>query len=64
MLTRPRPHRVRSLCTGPLLDVPEAQVAEVFETNVFGALRVARAVYPHMAARRAGLIINVGSVVG
>lgn len=49
---------------GPVLEVPIAEQREVFETNVIGLLAVTQAVFPHMAARRSGRIVNVGSVVG
>ncbi|KAJ7070818.1 oxidoreductase [Mycena amicta] len=39
-------------------------VKSVFEANTFGAFRVAQAAFPHMAARKSGLIVNIGSVVG
>lgn len=35
-----------------------------FETNVFGLLRVTKAVIPHMRARGEGKIINIGSISG
>ena len=37
---------------------------DVFETNVFGAMRVTRAVLPHMRNMGAGCIINVTSMAG
>lgn len=40
------------------------QVHAVFEANTYGTLRVAQAAFPHMAARRSGLVINIGSIVG
>lgn len=42
---------------------PEA-VARQFETNVFGVLRVTRAVLPAMRRRRTGHVINISSMVG
>ena len=40
------------------------RVRNTFETNTFSALRTAKAVFPHMAARKSGLIINIGSIAG
>src|SRR5205085_8673593 len=40
------------------------QARALFETNVFGLMRVTRAVLPVMRARGRGRIINVSSVVG
>ena len=33
-----------------------------FDTNAFGALRTARCVIPHMAKRKSGMIVNIGSI--
>ena len=35
-----------------------------FETNTFGPARVARAVLPHMRARKSGLLVQVTSIAG
>jgi NAD(P)-dependent dehydrogenase (short-subunit alcohol dehydrogenase family) len=40
------------------------QAQAVFNTNVLGVLRMARAVLPAMRAARDGLVINTGSVLG
>jgi len=49
---------------GPLIDWTAEEMKEVFETNVFAILRISRLVIPHMATRRRGLIMNIGSIVG
>ena len=49
---------------GPILETPLEQVRDVFQTNVVGLLGVTQAVFPHMASRKSGRIVNVGSVVG
>jgi NAD(P)-dependent dehydrogenase (short-subunit alcohol dehydrogenase family) len=49
---------------GPIAEVPFASLRDMFDTNVLGLAAVTQAVFPYMADRRAGLIVNVGSVVG
>ena len=49
---------------GTIYDVTDKQVRDQFETNVFGLLKVTRAIVPLMRKQKAGLIINVSSVAG
>jgi NAD(P)-dependent dehydrogenase (short-subunit alcohol dehydrogenase family) len=49
---------------GPILEVALEDVRRVLETNVVGLVAVSQAVFPNMAERRSGRIVNIGSVVG
>jgi NAD(P)-dependent dehydrogenase (short-subunit alcohol dehydrogenase family) len=49
---------------GALEDVPLEEGRHQFEVNVFGAIRLAQLVLPHMRAQRSGRIINVTSMGG
>jgi len=44
--------------------MPMEEVRAIFETNVFGAVRMLQAVLPSMRQRRAGAIVNVTSMMG
>jgi NAD(P)-dependent dehydrogenase (short-subunit alcohol dehydrogenase family) len=49
---------------GPFEAQTEAQIRRQFDTNLFGAMNVIRAVLPHMRGRKSGRIVNVTSVAG
>ena len=49
---------------GPLEASTDEQISQLFNTNVFGVIRVNRAVLPTMCAQGEGLLIQVGSVLG
>ncbi|MBN9383352.1 MAG: SDR family oxidoreductase [Chitinophagaceae bacterium] len=49
---------------GTLEAAPEEAIQQQFEVNVFGLIKVTKAVLPDMRARKTGIIINVSSVGG
>ncbi|MEQ9362601.1 MAG: SDR family NAD(P)-dependent oxidoreductase, partial [Leptospirales bacterium] len=49
---------------GAFEELPEAEFRAQLETNLFGAMRMARAVLPGMRARGRGRILNVSSILG
>jgi NAD(P)-dependent dehydrogenase (short-subunit alcohol dehydrogenase family) len=50
--------------TGPIEEIPDAEIQRNFETNFFGPIRVIKAVLPQMRVQNSGLIINVTSIAG
>lgn len=50
--------------TGPIEEIPDAEIQRNFETNFFGPIRVIKAVLPQMRTQNTGLIINVTSIAG
>ncbi|KAH9897829.1 NAD-P-binding protein [Cubamyces lactineus] len=50
--------------TGAVIDVDMQEIMRTFDTNVYSVIRMAKAVIPHMAARKSGTIVNVGSIAG
>tara|TARA_R110002126_G_scaffold291763_2_gene457108 strand:- start:4257 stop:5060 length:804 start_codon:yes stop_codon:yes gene_type:complete len=50
--------------TGPLEDTPTNEMKAVFNTNLFGAIDVMKAVLPIMRNQKSGTIINVTSIAG
>lgn len=49
---------------GPVEETPISKVQQQFDTNVYGAARLARAVLPHMRERNSGRIIFTTSIAG
>lgn len=49
---------------GAVEDVPLDEARAQFDVNVFGAVRLAQLVLPHMRSQRAGTIVNITSMGG
>ncbi|AUC81871.1 SDR family oxidoreductase [Lacinutrix sp. Bg11-31] len=50
--------------TGPIEEIPEAEIQNNFDTNFFGPINVIKAVLPQMRKQNSGLIINITSIAG
>ena len=50
--------------TGSIEDTPTDEMRAVFNTNLFGAIDVMKAVLPQMRKQKSGIIINVTSIAG
>lgn len=50
--------------TGPIEETPDEEIARVFDTNYFGAVKVIKAVLPSMRKNNGGFIINITSIAG
>ncbi|MGK0412517.1 MAG: NAD(P)-dependent dehydrogenase (short-subunit alcohol dehydrogenase family) [Polaribacter sp.] len=50
--------------TGPIEDTPTDEMRKVFDTNLFGAIDVMKAVLPQMRKQKYGIILNVTSIAG
>ncbi|MBL8019540.1 MAG: SDR family oxidoreductase [Leptospirales bacterium] len=49
---------------GAFEELTEVQIREQYETNLFGCMRMVRAVLPQMRERRSGTVVNVSSILG
>ncbi|KAJ7157759.1 oxidoreductase [Mycena filopes] len=49
---------------GPIVDWTGETAKDIYDTNVVSIVRMCAAVFPHMAKRKSGTILNMGSVVG
>ncbi|NNE77802.1 MAG: SDR family oxidoreductase [Pricia sp.] len=50
--------------TGPVEETPQQEIVKAFDTNVYGCLRMAKAILPQMRKQNSGLIINITSIAG
>jgi NAD(P)-dependent dehydrogenase (short-subunit alcohol dehydrogenase family) len=64
VVPRTRLHAMWRLPAEHLEEAQDDEAQQLFETNVFGLLRVTRAVVPHMRAQSSGAVVNVSSLAG
>ena len=50
--------------TGAIEEASDAEIMNVYETNVFGLLRLTRAILPHLRGQKSGHIVNLSSIGG
>lgn len=50
--------------TGAFEETGDAELKQLFDTNVFGLIQMTKAMLPHMRQRRAGHIVNLSSIGG
>ena len=50
--------------TGAVEEASDAEILSLYETNVFGLMRVTRGVLPHLRKQRSGHIVNLSSIGG
>src|SRR5262249_44027149 len=48
----------------PIEDASDAEMSRLFEVNVYGPIRLIRAILPRLRAQRSGHIINITSIAG
>lgn len=49
---------------GAVEEISDAQVQDMFDVNVFGVMRMIRAVAPQMRRQKSGRIVNISSIAG
>ncbi|TFY75205.1 hypothetical protein EWM64_g8807 [Hericium alpestre] len=49
---------------GPTVDISIEDVQAAFETNTISIIRICKAVLPHMASHKQGLLITISSIAG
>jgi NAD(P)-dependent dehydrogenase (short-subunit alcohol dehydrogenase family) len=49
---------------GAIEEISDEQIHQMFDVNLFGVIRMIRAIVPHMRLQGAGRIINISSIAG